>query len=95
MLLLCIFFSFSESCGAIENLKILQPLLEDLSVVWRQHKRIAKQIKHLDALKSFKLSARLSEIAQLIEACIKTEQVWEVGNDCAKCGRLQDIVSDT
>lgn len=94
-LLLCVLLRFRESCGAVEDLQVLEPLLKNLTVVADQTEWVAQQIHHLDALKRFERGACLSEVAKLIEGDVEAEQVGEVVRDCAQCRCFEHVVSNT
>ena len=50
-LLLGVLLGLCECCGAVEDAKRLEPLLEDLAIVWRQLQWVACEVEHLDAFK--------------------------------------------
>ena len=91
-LLLRVFLNLGEGCGAVEDSKALEPLLENLSIVGCQLQRVTVEVEHLDTFESFKFLAGLSEVTKLIEGRIEAEEIREVGGDCAESTCLKRII---
>ena len=91
-LLLRILLSLCEGGGSIEDAQRLESLLEDLTIVRGDAHRISLQVEHLDVIERLQECTGTSEVTQLVEGDIETEQVGEVGRDRLQGRCLEHVI---